>query len=158
MRHYEIVFLVHPDQSEQVPAMVDRYRGMIEKGEGQVHRLEDWGRRQLAHAINKVHKAHYVLMNVEAEQATIDELESAFRFNDAVLRNVVFRVNRAITEASPMAKSREEEKRERASRDEERAARNAAAKPKDEEKPAADAEPEAKPEPKDDAPAAASDA
>ena len=145
MRHYEIVFLVHPDQSEQVPAMVERYRGMIEKGEGQVHRLEDWGRRQLAHAINKVHKAHYVLMNVEAEQSTIDELESAFRFNDAVLRNMVIRVNRAISEASPMAKSREEEKRERASRDEERAARNAAAKPADDapktDAPAADAAP-----------------
>ncbi|MFK8015591.1 MAG: 30S ribosomal protein S6 [Gammaproteobacteria bacterium] len=120
MRHYEIVFLVHPDQSEQVPAMVERYRGMIEKGEGQVHRFEDWGRRQLAHAINKVHKAHYVLMNVEAKQETIDELTSAFRFNDAVLRNMVMRCDSAVTEPSPMAKSKDEEKRERASRDDDR--------------------------------------
>ncbi|MEM6640127.1 MAG: 30S ribosomal protein S6 [Pseudomonadota bacterium] len=160
MRHYEIVFLVHPDQSEQVPAMVERYRGMIEKGDGQVHRYEDWGRRQLAHAINKVHKAHYVLMNVEAEQATIDELESAFRFNDAVLRNMVMRVDRAITEASPMAKSREEEKRERASRDEERAARAAAnnRSREDLESNSADAESGDGESTADDAPAAASDA
>jgi small subunit ribosomal protein S6 len=156
MRHYEIVFLVHPDQSEQVPAMVERYRGMIEKGEGTVHRFEDWGRRQLAHAINKVHKAHYVLMNVEANQDVIDELTSAFRFNDAVLRNMVMRCDRAITEPSPMAKSREEEKRERASRDDDRPRRprdgddegkksEAAGDGESESAPAAAAEPAAKP-------------
>ena len=89
MRHYEIVFLVHPDQSEQVPAMVERYQGMVTAAEGQVHRTEDWGRRQLAHPINKVHKAHYVLMNVECTNAVVDEITSAFRFNDAVLRHLI---------------------------------------------------------------------
>ncbi len=108
MRHYEIVFMVHPDQSEQVPAMLDRYRSMIEGNEGKIHRLEDWGRRQLAYPINKVHKAHYVLMNVECPQSTLDELSSAFKFNDAVLRNLVIRRNEAIIEPSPMAKSGEE--------------------------------------------------
>jgi small subunit ribosomal protein S6 len=105
MRHYEIVFLVHPDQSAQVPAMVDRYRGIIEAASGRVHRLEDWGRRQLAYPINKVHKAHYVLMNIECDQATLDELESGFRFNDAVLRSLTVRRDEAITEASPLVKS-----------------------------------------------------
>lgn len=104
MRHYEIVFLVHPDQSEQVPAMIERYRGIIEAAEGKVHRLEDWGRRQLAYPINKIHKAHYVMMNVECGQEPIEELESAFRFNDAVIRNLVMRMNKAHTEASPLAK------------------------------------------------------
>ena len=108
MRHYEIVFLVHPDQSEQVPAMIDRYRGMIESGGGRIHRLEDWGRRQLAYPINKVHKAHYVLMNAECGAETLDELTSAFKFNDAVLRNLVLRRKEAVTEPSPMAKSGEE--------------------------------------------------
>ena len=108
MRHYEIVFMVHPDQSEQVPAMLDRYRSMIEGNEGKIHRLEDWGRRQLAYPLNKVHKAHYVLMNVECPQSTLDELSSAFKFNDAVLRNLVIRRNEAIIEPSPMAKSGEE--------------------------------------------------
>ncbi len=108
MRHYEIVFMVHPDQSEQVPAMLDRYRSMIEGNDGKIHRLEDWGRRQLAYPINKVHKAHYVLMNVECPQSTLDELSSAFKFNDAVLRNLVIRRNEAIIEPSPMAKSGEE--------------------------------------------------
>ena len=89
MRHYEIVFLVHPDQSEQVDAMVDRYRSIIEKGGGTIHRQEDWGRRQLAYLIDKVHKAHYVLMNIECNRETLDELESAFRFNDAVIRSLV---------------------------------------------------------------------
>ncbi len=107
MRHYEIVFLVHPDQSEQVPAMVERYRGTIEGGGGKIHRLEDWGRRQLAFPINKVHKAHYVLMNVECDQAALDELISAFRFNDAVLRNLVIARREADTEPSPLAKSRD---------------------------------------------------
>ncbi len=105
MRHYEIVFLVHPDQSAQVPAMIDRYRTIIESGSGAIHRLEDWGRRQLAYPINKVHKAHYVLMNIECDQAALDELESSFRFNDAVLRSLTIRRDEAITEASHLAKS-----------------------------------------------------
>jgi small subunit ribosomal protein S6 len=116
MRHYEIVFLVHPDQSEQVPAMIERYTGMVSAHGGNVHRLEDWGRRQLAHAINKVHKAHYVLMNVECEQAAIDEVVGAFRFSDAVLRHLVMRRDEAVTEASPLAKSAEEEEKEKAER------------------------------------------
>lgn len=118
MRHYEVVFLVHPDQSEQVPAMLERYRSMIEGGNGRIHRMEDWGRRQLAYPIAKIHKAHYVLMNIEVEQKTLDELESAFRFNDAVLRNLIIKRDEAVTEPSPMAKSREEgeERRERGSR------------------------------------------
>lgn len=110
MRHYEIVFLVHPDQSEQVPAMVERYRSLIEGNSGQIHRQEDWGRRQLAYQINKVHKAHYVLMNVECDKATLDELVSMFRFNDAVLRHMVVSRDSADTEPSPMAKAVEEEK------------------------------------------------
>jgi len=107
MRHYEIVFLVHPDQSEQVPAMVERYRATIEGSGGTVHRLEDWGRRQLAYPINKIHKAHYVLMNVECGADALAELESAFRFNDAVLRNLVIRRKEAVTETSPLAKEDE---------------------------------------------------
>ena len=110
MRHYEIVFLVHPDQSEQVPAMVDRYRATIESGGGKIHRFEDWGRRQLAYPIQKVHKAHYVLMNIECDKEALDELTSAFRFNDAVLRNLVMVRNTAVTEPSPFA--RKEENRE----------------------------------------------
>lgn len=105
MRHYEIVFLVHPDQSAQVPAMVDRYRTIVEGAGGTLHRLEDWGRRHLAYPIAKVLKAHYVLMNIECDQATLDELESSFRFNDAVLRNLTVRRDEAITEPSPMAKA-----------------------------------------------------
>ncbi len=105
MRHYEIVFLVHPDQSAQVPAMVERYRTMIESASGTIHRLEDWGRRQLAYPINKMHKAHYVLMNIECDQPTLDELESSFRFNDAVLRSLTIRRDEAITELSHLAKS-----------------------------------------------------
>jgi small subunit ribosomal protein S6 len=108
MRHYEIVFLVHPDQSEQVPAMIDRYKGMIAAGDGKVHRLEDWGRRQLAYPLAKVHKAHYVLLNIECDQKTLAELTGAFRFSDAVLRHLVTAVEVAITEPSPMAKSEEE--------------------------------------------------
>lgn len=108
MRHYEIVFLVHPDQSEQVPAMIERYRATIESGGGKIHRLEDWGRRQLAYPIHKVHKAHYVLMNIEVGQETLDELVSAFRFNDAVIRNLVIRRDEAVTEPSPMVKAKEE--------------------------------------------------
>ncbi|MEJ2141536.1 MAG: 30S ribosomal protein S6 [Gammaproteobacteria bacterium] len=111
MRHYEIVFLVHPDQSEQVPAMIDRYRAVIEGDGGKIHRLEDWGRRQLAYLIQNVHKAHYVLMNIECTQAALDELESGFRFNDAVLRHLTIRRNEAISEESPMAKKDEREER-----------------------------------------------
>ena len=110
MRHYEIVFLVHPDQSEQVPAMVDRYRGMIEKDSGKVHRFEDWGRRQLAFQIGGVHKAHYVLLNIECERATLDELENVFRFNDAVIRSLVRRRKKAVTETSPMMQEVEQER------------------------------------------------
>ena len=112
MRHYEIVFLVHPDQSEQVPAMVERYRSTVESAGGRIHRLEDWGRRQLAYPIQKLAKAHYVLMNIECDTETLNELESAFRFNDAVLRNLVISRKEAITDPSPLAK-RSEEKEER---------------------------------------------
>ncbi len=108
MRHYEIVFLVHPDQSDQVPGMIERYKGEIEKTGGKIHRLEDWGRRQLAYPIQKLHKAHYVLMNVEAEQEAIDNIENNFRFNDAVIRNLIIRTKGPITEQSPMMKAREE--------------------------------------------------
>ncbi|HRD49292.1 MAG: 30S ribosomal protein S6 [Candidatus Competibacter sp.] len=108
MRHYEIVFLVHPDQSDQVQAMVDRYRVMIEEDGGKVHRLEDWGRRQLAYPINKIHKAHYVLMNVECSQTVLDEMQSAFRFNDAVIRNLVIQRDGPETEPSPLIRSRDE--------------------------------------------------
>ena len=108
MRHYEIVFLVHPDQSEQVPAMIERYRATIEGTGGAIHRLVDWGRRQLASPINKVHTAHYVLMNIETDQKTLDELESAFRFNDSVIRNLIIRRDEAVTEPSLFAKGRED--------------------------------------------------
>ena len=110
MRHYEIVFLVHPDQSEQVPAMVERYQGMVTETGGAIHRTEDWGRRQLAHPINKIHKAHYVMMNVECADGVIQEMTGAFKFNDAVLRHLVIKRKDAITEASPMAIAVEEEK------------------------------------------------
>jgi small subunit ribosomal protein S6 len=110
MRHYEIVFLVHPDQSEQVPAMIERYQGMVTGSGGAVHRTEDWGRRQLAHPINKVHKAHYVLLNVECDHDLISEITGAFKFNDAVLRHLVINRKKAITDASPMAIAVEEEK------------------------------------------------
>ncbi len=113
MRHYEIVFLVHPDQSEQVPAMVERYRSTIESRGGKIHRLEDWGRRQLAYPINKIHKAHYVLMNVECDQEAVDEISGAFRFNDAVIRNLVIRRDEAIVEPSPLAKSKDDRDKER---------------------------------------------
>jgi small subunit ribosomal protein S6 len=109
MRHYEIVFLVHPDQSEQVPAMVERYRGIIDNSGGMVHREEDWGRRQLAYPINKVYKAHYVLMNIECELDALEELTSAFRFNDAVIRHMVMKVKAAITAESPLLKKEEDE-------------------------------------------------
>ncbi|GGB46849.1 30S ribosomal protein S6 [Shewanella inventionis] len=117
MRHYEIVFMVHPDQSEQVPGMIERYTGAITAANGTIHRLEDWGRRQLAYPIQDLHKAHYVLMNVEATAESIEELETAFRFNDAVLRNMVMRTKVAVTEASPMAKARDERDSRRSSSD-----------------------------------------
>ena len=104
MKHYEIVFLVHPDQSEQVPAMTERYKGIIESKGGKIHRLEDWGRRQLAYPINKLHKAHYVLMNLECCQESLDELYNAFRFNDAVIRNLVLHCTDAISGVSPLYK------------------------------------------------------
>ncbi|MDH3304973.1 MAG: 30S ribosomal protein S6 [Gammaproteobacteria bacterium] len=110
MRHYEIVFLVHPDQSEQVPAMVERYQGMVTESGGQIHRSEDWGRRQLAHPINKIHKAHYALMNIECGFAVVEEIKTAFKFNDAVLRHLVISRDEAVTEASPMAVAVAEEK------------------------------------------------
>ncbi|WP_108652429.1 30S ribosomal protein S6 [Dongshaea marina] len=128
MRHYEIVFMVHPDQSEQVPGMIERYTGSIKENGGQIHRLEDWGRRQLAYPINKLHKAHYVLMNVEAEQAVIDELETTFRYNDAVLRSMVMRVKNAVTEASIMAKAKEE-RQERSDRQERQVKREESQQP-----------------------------
>lgn len=104
MRHYEIIFIVHPDQSEQVPAMVTRYKTLITGASGSIHRLEDWGRRQLAYPIQKIHKAHYVLMNIECDQATLEELEHAFKFNDAVLRHLIVKMDEAVTSASPMMK------------------------------------------------------
>ncbi len=115
MRHYEICFLVHPDQSEQVPAMLERYRNMIEENKGSIHRLEDWGRRQLAYPIAKLHKAHYVLMNLECDNDTLAELEGAFKFNDAVLRHLTVRRQNAVVEQSEMLKAKEE--KDRSSRD-----------------------------------------
>ena len=127
MRHYEVVFLVHPDQSEQVPAMMERYRQLIEGADGHIHREEDWGRHQLAHAINKVHKAHYLMFNLECNKSSLDELVGAFRFNDAVLRYLVIKRNKAITEVSFMAKTREEEKAKEAQAAEAEAVRAKAA-------------------------------
>jgi small subunit ribosomal protein S6 len=109
MRHYEVVFMVHPDQSEQVPAMIERYRTMIESSGGAIHRLEDWGRRLLAYPINKIHKAHYVLMNIECGAEPLEELGSAFRFNDAVIRNLIIKRDDPVTEISLLAKMKEEE-------------------------------------------------
>ena len=140
MRHYEIVFLVHPDQSEQVPAMVERYQGMVTEAGGTVHRSEDWGRRQLAHPINKIHKAHYALMNVECGFEVIEEIKSAFKFNDAVLRNLVIARDEAVTEASPMAVAVAEEKakeKEAQQRREAKAAAEAAMRSEADEKAAA---------------------
>ncbi len=104
MRHYEIVFIVHPDQSEQVPAMIERYKGLVTGRAGQIHRLEDWGRRQLAYPIQKVHKAHYVLMNIECDAETLAEMEHAFKFNDAVLRHLTIKMRHAVATPSPMMK------------------------------------------------------
>lgn len=116
MRHYELVLLVHPDQSDQVVGMVERYINLVKEQGGAIHRLEDWGRRQLAYPINKVHKAHYVLLNIEAGQQTLDELEELFRYNDAIIRSLVIRRDEAITEESPLAKSAEEKRARKASR------------------------------------------
>ncbi|MEY3659812.1 MAG: 30S ribosomal protein S6 [Pseudohongiellaceae bacterium] len=115
MRHYEIVFMVHPDQSEQVGGMIERYTKMIKDSGGAVHRLEDWGRRQLAYPINKVHKAHYVLMNVECGNQVLDELTAIFRYNDAIIRNLVIKRDAAVTDISPIQKT-ENENRERKAR------------------------------------------
>lgn len=112
MKHYEIVFIVHPDQSEQVPAMIERYKNIIDSKNGHLHRLEDWGRRQLAYPINKVHKAHYVLMNIESNKDVIDEISEAFRFNDAVIRYLIIKQKKAITEASPMLKNKDDKETE----------------------------------------------
>ena len=143
MRHYEVVFLVHPDQSEQVPAMLERYRNLIEGAQGKIHRQEDWGRRQLAHSISKVHKAHYLLLNIEVDKPTLDELVGAFRFSDAVLRFLVIARDEAITEPSLMAKAREEEE----ARDAQSSTRSG---PRERPRPSADG-PEL-PEPEDDGP------
>ena len=117
MRHYEVIFMVHPDQSDQVPAMIERYRAIVEGDSGKIHRLEDWGRRQLAYPIRKLIKAHYVLMNIECSKEALDELTSAFHFNDAVIRNFVLAREEAVTEQSPMLKEKEESK-DRGRRDE----------------------------------------
>ena len=135
MRHYEIVFLVHPDQSEQVPGMVERYTASVTAGGGSVHRKEDWGRRQLAYPINKIHKAHYILMNVECGQDVIDELNSTFRYNDAVLRSMVVRRDEAVTGESPIMKLENAEKADKEARER----RNIAKAKADEAKAAADA-------------------
>ena len=114
MRHYEVVFIVHPDQSEQVPAMIERYRTMVTGRSGRIHRVEDWGRRQLAYPIEKLVKAHYVLMNIECDNKTLDELEHAFRYNDAVLRHLTIKMKKAQTTASPMMKVVEREEARKA--------------------------------------------
>ena len=143
MRHYEIVFLVHPDQSEQVPGMIERYSSLITQGGGQIHRTEDWGRRQLSYPINKIHKAHYVLLNVECDLETLEELETGFKFNDAVLRNLVMKRKKADTVESPLMKI-ERESKEKKERDE--ATQSRPAKPADSEEvieePAAEADTE----------------
>ena len=154
MRHYEIVFLVHPDQSEQVPAMVEKYHGMVTDSGGQIHRSEDWGRRQLAHPINKIHKAHYALLNVECPFDVIEEIKSAFKFNDAVLRHMILQRDEAVTEASPMAVAVAEEKQreqEAQQRRDAKAAAEAARRAEEEKKEAAE---EAQAEQADEAPAA----
>src|SRR5690554_2373420 len=127
MRHYEIVFMVHPDQSEQVPGMIDRYSKTVEAGNGKVHRLEDWGRRQLAYPIEKIHKAHYVLMNIECGQDVLEELSSNFRYNDAVLRNLVMKQDGPYTEETPIMKAERSDRAEKESRERREAERAAKA-------------------------------
>jgi len=138
MRHYEVVFLVHPDQSEQVPGMVERYSASVAAGGGKVHRSEDWGRRQLAYPINKIHKAHYILMNIECGQEVLDELNATFRYNDAVIRSMVIRRNDAVTGESPIMKLENADKADKEARERRNAARikaeaaeKAAAKPEE---------------------------
>ncbi len=146
MRHYEIVFLVHPDQSDQVPAMIERYTNVITEAGGTIHRNEDWGRRQLAYPINNSHKAHYVLLNVEVDYAAIAELETLFKFNDAVLRSLIIKMKAAVTEPSPLAKAKEEAAKRFESSDKKREETEASPKAEEaatEEAPQADAEPEA---------------
>jgi small subunit ribosomal protein S6 len=149
MRHYEIVFLVHPDQSEQVPAMIDRYKATVESSGGKVHRLEDWGRRQLAYPINKIHKAHYVLLNVECDQAVRDEIETAFRYNDAVIRSLILKRDEAVTDMSVLAKAKNEEDAADKKSAAERAAKERAAKERAAKERAAAAAKEEKVEAKD---------
>lgn len=127
MRHYEVVFIVHPDQSEQVPAMIERYRTLVTSNGGSIHRLEDWGRRQMAYAIQKIHKAHYVLMNIECNQFVLEELEHAFKFNDAVLRHLIMATKEAVVAPSPMMK--EEKSKSVLSKDESSPAAEATATP-----------------------------
>ena len=127
MRHYEVVFLVHPDQSEQVPGMTDRYTQLVTESDGKVHRMEDWGRRQLAYPINKIHKAHYVLMNIECSREVLDELVTLFRFNDAVLRNLIIKCKNAITEESFILKGERESKERRARAEQKRQMEEASA-------------------------------
>ena len=140
MRHYEIVFLVHPDQSEQVPSMIERYTGSIKETGGQIHRLEDWGRRHLAYPIQKIHKAHYVLMNIECDNETLAELNNTFRFNDAVIRSMVIRTKDAVTGESPIkaAESRQDRRDERPRRED--TEQDSATETTEEAAPAADAE------------------
>ncbi len=141
MRHYEIVFLVHPDQSEQVAAMTERYGEMVKSSGGTVHRLEDWGRRQLTHSIAKLHKAHYVLMNIECPQSALEEIQGAFKFSDAVLRHLVIKRDKAITEPSPLVKPEEPKSEERTSSNSE-ADKSDSGKPEGEDAPEAKDAPE----------------
>jgi len=127
MRHYEVVFMVHPDQSEQVSGMIDRYSKVVEAGNGKIHRLEDWGRRQLAYPIDKIHKAHYVLMNIECGQDVIDELSSTFRYNDAILRNLIIKTDEAKTGETPIMKAERSERADKESRERREAERAAKA-------------------------------
>ncbi|MGL6162147.1 30S ribosomal protein S6 [Microbulbifer sp.] len=138
MRHYEIVFLVHPDQSEQVPGMVERYSATIKDSGGQVHRLEDWGRRRLAYPINKIHKAHYVLMNVECGEEALAELTTNFRYNDAIIRNLVMREDEAISEESPIMKAEKESRERKAARAERGERTERRERTEQEEKPSSD--------------------
>ena len=150
MRHYEVVFLVHPDQSDQVPGMTDRYRGLIERGGGTVHRLEDWGRRQLVYPIAKIHKAHYVLMNIEVGAEALEELESAFKFNDAVLRNLIIRRKQAVVGNSKIyeeeLKDQEREREREARRPERGGEKQSTASRRREAPDKPEAKPETKPE------------
>lgn len=133
MRHYEVVFMVHPDQSEQVPAMIERYTNLVTEDGGKVHRLEDWGRRQLAYSIDKIAKAHYVLMNLECSEKAISELEEIFRYNDAVIRNLILRLDAAVTEESPMKNSENRDSRKRDAEERDDAEEDSADEAKDSE-------------------------